>query len=40
MSPSSGVVTDRARFRDVTGALDDWSFVVLVLRVAGEVVKA
>ena len=36
ISSSSEVATDRARFRDLTGAVEDWSFTVLALPVADE----
>lgn len=39
-SSSSEAVTDRVRFRDFTGAVDDWSFTVLVSRVTGKGVEA
>lgn len=37
---SSELVTDRARFRDLANVVDDCSFTVLVLWVAGDVVEA
>jgi hypothetical protein len=40
ISSSSEVVTERARFRDLTGAVEDWCFTVLAFPVAGEKAEA